>query len=62
MAHVDRDHFIRRIAIAVLTGRRKSELPADPVSATAYATDLADKLPGLFRTSPVRVDRNHAVT
>jgi hypothetical protein len=55
---MDRDDFIKRIAAAILAGWRKSEFPVDPASATAYATSLADKLPGLFRTSPIRVDRD----
>jgi hypothetical protein len=45
-----RDEFISRIAAAILAGRRKSGDLADPASATAYATYVADKLPGLFRT------------
>jgi hypothetical protein len=33
-----------RIAAAILAGQRKSGDPADPSSATAYATHVADKL------------------
>jgi hypothetical protein len=43
------DEFIRRITAAIVAGQRKSGDPADPASATAYATHVADKLPGLFR-------------
>jgi hypothetical protein len=54
---MDRGQFIERITAAILAGRRKSELPADRSSAIAYATSVADKLSGLFRASPARVDR-----
>jgi hypothetical protein len=47
---MDRNEFINRIGAAILAGRRKSGDPTDPAAATAYATYVADKLPGLFRT------------
>jgi hypothetical protein len=54
---VSRDEFISRIAAAILAGRRKSGDPADPAAATAYATYVADKLPGLFRAGTHKIDR-----
>jgi hypothetical protein len=52
---MSRDDYIIRIAAAILAGRRKSCDLADPAAATARATDVADKLPGLFRTGVLEI-------
>ena len=44
-------------AAAILAGQCKSGDPADPASATAYATHLADNLPGLFRAGIHKIGR-----
>jgi hypothetical protein len=54
---MDRDAFISRIAAAILAGRRKSGDLADPAAATVHAVYVADKLPGLFRTSTLKIAR-----
>ena len=43
MIDVDRDQFIKRIAVAILARRRKLEFPAEPSSAIAYAISIADQ-------------------
>jgi hypothetical protein len=40
---------IQRITAAILAGKRKSGGPSEPSIVAAYATNVADKLPGLFR-------------
>jgi hypothetical protein len=52
---VTRDEFIRRITAALLAGQRESADLADPARALAYATSVADKLPGLFRAGIYKI-------